>query len=84
MISPEVLSKEIQILEDKEPSYTIMQQLASLYIVRDHMKPEIEGNDFMALAYKDVDKTISIMNELMEALQVINPRLYDGVMMQMI
>ena len=83
MISPETLETEIKILEDKEPNYAVMQQLASLYIVKDHMPLPVESSDFMALAYRDINKTMAVMEELMETLQMINPRLYEGVLSQL-
>lgn len=37
MISLETLEDEIRTLEEQEPTFTTMQKLASLYIVRDHL-----------------------------------------------
>ena len=33
-----------------------------------------------AIAGKDMDGCLAVLDEMMEALQVLNPRLYDGVM----
>ena len=84
MISLEELNKEINILEEKEPTYAGMQQLAALYVVKDHMRPETSGDDFVSIAYRDIDKTIAVMKDLMETLAVINPRLHDGVMREIL
>ena len=37
MISLEQLNGEISALEEEKPTYAIMQKLADLYVVRDHM-----------------------------------------------
>ena len=81
MISLEELNNEIESLEEKAPTYAIMQQLASLYVVRDHMP--VYESDFAEIAYRDMNKTLAVMDELMRTLAVINPKLYDGVMRQL-
>ena len=75
------LNYEIEQLEGKAPTYAIMQQLASLYTVRDHI-PKLES-DFAQLAFRDINKTLAVMEELMNTIAVINPKLYDGVMNQL-
>ena len=97
MISIEQLNGEIAVLEEEKPTHIIMQKLASLYIVRDHIgigRPkveiiqgvpqigtksafaqEIEGMDVKAFAL--------IMDELMTTLAIVNPRLYDSVMVKL-
>ena len=82
MISTDELNYEIEQLEDKAPTYATMQQLASLYVVRDHL-PNMES-DFAQLAFRDINKTLAVMEELMSTLAVINPKLYDGVMNQLL
>lgn len=44
MISLEQLDGEIAALEEKDPTHVIMQKLASLYTVRDHMVLERNNN----------------------------------------
>lgn len=45
-------------------------------------KPKIESNtDFAKVANRvDGDKLLAVMDELMSTVQVLQPRLYDGVM----
>lgn len=43
--------------------------------------PFISGTEFgRKVQDKDVNEVLSVMDELMETLRVLNPRLYDGVM----
>lgn len=81
MITLEELNAEIDELENRQPTYALMQQLASLYIVRDHLP--VTGSEFAQMAHKDINKTLAVMEELMQTLEMINPRLYDGVMRQL-
>ena len=37
MITMEQINGEIAVLEEEKPTYTVMQKLAALYTVRDHM-----------------------------------------------
>lgn len=100
MITIEQINGEIAVLEEEKPTHVVMQKLASLYIVRDHMgigEPEIEvpvvskyvtyngTSDFArAIKDKDVNEILPIIDELMETLNAINPRLYEGVMRQIL
>ena len=98
LISMEQISGEISALEEEKPTHVVMQKLAALYTVRDHMIIEAQptspavvvsetipdmgiGNEFTDLIQgRDTKEIISIMSELMDALQVANPRLYSSVM----
>ena len=90
MITLKELTKEISALEKEEPSFAVMQKLANLYIVRDHMssvaaKNEVviydSGSDFSnKIQKKDINEVLEVIDELMETLQAINPRLYEGVL----
>ena len=95
MISIEQLNGEISILEDEAPTHVIMQKLANLYVVRDHMsigqnnKSEQQeelytsygDTDFLtAIRGKDLRSLMLKMDELMTTLYVLNPRLYENVL----
>ena len=94
MISIEQLSGEIAALEEEKPTHVVMQKLASLYVVRDHMTldspintnlvgiipPMNEDSEFiMMIEGKSIESVLPIMNELMETIQIVKPQLYNGV-----
>ena len=97
MISIEQLNGEISMLEDEVPTHVIMQKLANLYIIRDHIavgQNKIEQKEELYTTYGDSDflKAISGKNlrnvmlkidELMTTLYVINPKLYKNVIDEM-
>ena len=97
MISLEQINAEIAALEEEKPSYQVMERLADMYVVRDHMvigdqsknqaavsaqTAHIGSNSEFAKSIdgKSIDDVMSLFDELMEALAVTNPRLYDCVM----
>ena len=93
MITIEQINGEISILEQEKPTYAVMQKLANLYIVRDHMGvgdqlntqevvPEfrIDSEFVNAIEGHDIRSVIPKVNELVEAVHITNPRLYDNFM----
>ena len=91
MISRYEVEKAILEHESKDTSYANCERLAWLYIVRDHlMSAEMRSNGLFtptgesefikAVAGKDGVAVWAVLDELMDTLKVINPRLYDGVM----
>lgn len=96
MITIEQINGEIAVLEDEKPTHVVMQKLANLYIVRDHMgigEPDItapviservtyESNSEFSqtIKGKDVNSVMPVVDELMETLEVVNPRLYQSVL----
>jgi uncharacterized protein YwqG len=84
------------------PNANTCAQLASFYIIKDHMygkREEVEPMQYSmaneptesveykgesefaeAIRGKNTDEVLSIMDELMETLQVLHPKLYAGVM----
>lgn len=96
MISIEQISGEIASLEEEKPTHAAMQKLSALYIVRDHMIlgeekdpqiivagkiPMISETDFSKSIYdRDVKEVLNVLDELMETLRMIQPRLYEAVM----
>lgn len=97
MISIEQISGEIAALEAEKPTHVLMQKLAALYTVRDHITipqespapvvavsntlPEAGISDFLqAVAGKGAESVLLILDELMDAVGVLNPALYQAVM----
>ena len=85
MISRKDLEIAAKELMDSQPTYQTCAKLADIYIVLDHMKPDHysmkgPGSDFLtAIDGKNIEKVLDVMNELMDATQVLNPRLYERV-----
>ena len=90
MISIEQINGEISALEEEMPTYAVMQKLAALYTVRDHMVIQmptaetivaVSDSEFMQKV-NGMDKTLfmRIIDELMATLSVVNPPLYDSVL----
>ena len=88
MITIEQIDLEINALEREAPTFAIMEKLADLYIVRDHMISGVgqtvlinSGSKFSdAISGKNMQDVLAIMDELMSALVVLNPKLYECVM----
>ena len=90
MISIEQLNGEIAILEEEVPTHVIMQKLANLYIVRDHIsvgqpvKEEVytsygDTEFLQTLKGKNLRNVMLKIDELMTTLYVLNPKLYQSV-----
>ena len=81
------INGEIAKLESQPASYQNIQKLAWLYIVRDHLTktpsgeiPKGESEYFCACAGKSIGEIMAVMDDLMNALMVIQPRLYSAVL----
>lgn len=99
MVSKRDLEKAIAECERGDQDFASCQKLATLYEVHDHLygdnsptvKTEIEtviddygDTEFLStIKGADAEHVWSIMDELMSTLQLINPRLYAGVMRKM-
>ena len=93
MISIDEINGEIARLESQPTTMVTIEKLASLYVVRDHLTisspvtgseiPEGESEYYCACAGKTVCEVMSVMDELMSALMVIQPRLYSAVIQQL-
>ena len=92
MISLEEVEKTILELEQKDTSYTVCERLAWLYIVRDNLRgtaaPEklrAGSSEFMKLiADKGVNEYMPVIDELMQTLNVVQPKLYEAVIERLI
>ena len=89
MISIEQINGEIAVLEDEKPTFEVMRKLADLYTVRDHIIIHREQEP----VYLDSDTEFSeivngrspndvlpVLDEMMIAVEVINPQLYNATM----
>ena len=91
MINLDEISSEIAKLESQPASYGTIQKLSWLYTVRDHLTPAPKGNEIpkgdsefcCACAGKSINQVMEIMDELMDALMIIQPRLYDAVLVKL-
>lgn len=90
MINLQEVEREILDLEKKDTTYAVCERLAWLYIVRDHIKAEtIEekkraghaGNSVFLMACEGVEigALLKVLDEHMEAVQVIYPKEYSAV-----
>ena len=90
MINLQEVEREILDLEKKDTTYAVCERLAWLYIVRDHIKAEtIEekkraghaGNSAFLVACEGVEirALLKVLDEHMEAVQVIYPKEYSAV-----
>jgi len=92
MITKRELEKAIMECENAPTSYQNCEKLATFYTILDHMgePPEVKAqepidtqgeSDFMqAVQGMPVEELLAIMDELMDATLIANPRLYQGVM----
>lgn len=93
MIDLETIEQEIYELETRhDTSWFVCERLSILYTVRDHLKGSADvesprlvdsrgGSEFMrAVDGKSVEGVLSVIDEHLEALRVVQPRAYDAVM----
>lgn len=91
MIDLDEVSRTIAELETRGTTYATCEKLAILYAVRDHFEKETltgtgskiytGGSEFLrAVSCKNNDSVWSVMDELMESLRLVQPKVYDGVM----
>ena len=86
MITRRDLEKAVGDMVASEPTYQTCARLADLYIILDNLKEPLPQTDTVflkAVSGKDIKKVFDLMNELMEATQVLNPRLYENVMIRL-
>ena len=89
MPEKEDLQQAIDKLEGLEPSFEVCQKLAVYYYLYDRYYNRIQSNyhsdsEFMAAVSEvSLDTLLAIMDELMDAVAVINPKLHAGVLDKM-
>ena len=89
MINLDEINGEIAKLEAQATTYQVIERLAWLYIVRDHItlqKPsgvvqDVGGSEVMtACCGKPTADVMAVFDELMSTLQVIQPRAYEAIL----
>lgn len=89
MIDLTEINGEIEKLEGQPLSYQTIERLSWLYTVRDHAaKPAVgcfgDSPCMTACAGKPLDQVMSVVDELMDTLLILHPRLYDAVMNRLV
>ena len=93
MLSQRELGSAIREFEDAPTSYENCAKLATFYTIFDHLYSEPEtskrvqevvgiygDSEFMRIiGDKDPEEVWGVMDELMDTLKIVNPRLYEGV-----
>lgn len=90
MISLDVIEKEIRELEARgETTYAQCERLAWLYVVRDHIRPTVEGSqstqelsgsEFLeACSGVSYPALMKVLDEHMTAMRIVNGREYQAV-----
>ena len=90
MINLQEVEREILDLEKKDTTYAVCERLAWLYIVRDHLKAETveekkkagrtgESAFLMACEGVEIGALLKVIDQHMEAVQVIYPKEYSAV-----
>lgn len=88
MIDVDVIDSEIAALEDEETTYETCEQLAWLYVVRDHVGaredpetvPDVPGTEFLeVVSGRDVRGVMRVLAEHMEAIRIVAPKEYERV-----
>jgi hypothetical protein len=96
MVSIETIEEEILNLEKRDTSYAVCERLAWLYIVRDHLKSNMQpmamstqktdaltGSDFLEAASSvDYAALMGILDKHMECIKAVCPKEYGVVMSQ--
>lgn len=87
-----ILRKDLEIavreLENSQPTYQTCSKLADLYIILDHLgegysESKRESEFLKAAKGKDIGAIMDLMDELMETTHILNPRVYDAVIMRL-
>ena len=95
MLTKRELADAISELEESPRSYQDCAKLATFYAIYDHLYPETfsgysgsaedvvgrygDSEFLQAVAGRDAGFAWGLMDELMSAIKVLNPRLYDSV-----
>lgn len=89
VVSLEKVEREIDELEARgETTYSLCERLAWLYVVRDHLRPEVRVSETQALSGSEFLEAASgvsypalmkVLDEHMNAIRVIYPKEYESV-----
>ena len=90
MTDLEIIEREIDRLEAKETTYYVCSRLATLYTVRDHLRPQASGDsallpkmggsDFLtSVSGKSCKDVLKVIDEHLETIKLLYPKTYSGV-----
>lgn len=90
MTDLEIIEAEIDRLEAKDTSYYTCSRLATLYTVRDHLKPKSSGNsallpkmggsDFLdSVSGKSCKDVLKVVDEHLETMRMMYPKTYSAL-----
>lgn len=92
MVTERELHEAIAECEEEPASFTSIKKLASLYIVYDHLygtkteekraRSKNHSEFLQAAEGKDVGAVLNILDELMQTLEVLYPKVYDSVLLK--
>lgn len=91
MLNIEEINKTILDLEQHDTTYAVCEKLSWLYIVRDHLTNQqqkhpvplsVSGDSefLQSVDGKESTAAWSIMDDLMDTLKIVNPRVYESVL----
>lgn len=91
MLNIEEINKTILDLEQHDTTYAVCEKLSWLYIVRDHLTGQqqkqpvplsVSGDSEFLAAVNGKESTAAwvIMDDLMDTLKIVNPRVYESVL----
>jgi hypothetical protein len=84
VVNIDTIEHEILELEQKDPSWAVVERLSWLYTVKDHLEPSIKFyggyTDFeQACEGKNLQDLMQVIGEHMEALRIVYPNEYEKV-----
>ena len=90
MTDLEIIEAEIDRLEAKDTSYYTCSRLATLYTVRDHLKPQASGDsallpkmggsDFLeSVGGKSCKDVLKVLDEHLETIKMLYPKTYSAL-----
>lgn len=91
MIDVNEIEVEIKRLEQQELSYQLVNKLADLYTVRDHLQKNFKGtvaasysqaqSEFLQLCSTvPIENVLSVLDEHMECIRVLYPKEYSAIL----
>lgn len=90
MTDLEVVEREIDRLEAKETTYYVCSRLATLYTIRDHLRPQASGDsailpkmggsDFLeSVSGKGCKDVLKVLDEHLETIRLLYPKTYSSL-----
>ena len=91
MLNIEEINKTILDLEQHDTTYAVCEKLSWLYIVRDHLTNQqqkqpvplsVSGDSEFLQAVDGKESTAAwlVIDDLMDTLKIVNPRVYESVL----